>query len=404
MSEYNISTLITIMMDCFADTQINTGTDILETVAKHSNVLVDVDARMISNLMTRKADVHKDIKSGAGKKEVIAYCRNKVKEKILPRINPVLLDDTCDRILESMRNDKKVSDGFCNKMQQLYANGNSLDFFTDAILYALSKTNLPPEASVQPVDFVLLKEADYKCPLNGVKLWKKSKGKYSYTYQIVKIYPEGLDDDMAAKFNAIQPPPRSLDLDENKIILCRDCAENYLSDPQPDEYERLLRCKGTLEQKLKKDQISSESGIEDEIVDIIKAIASIDSTTELRPFTKALKIKEKILPENYLLEVEIHDDVVKYYPFIEKQFSLLDGAENATFNVIRSEVAACYEKYEQAGLDQRTIYDELSEWILSVKGLDSKHKIAARIVISFFVQVCAVFKPYGETDEEESET
>ena len=121
-----------------------------------------------------------------------------------------------------------------------------------------------------------------------------------------------------------------------------------------------------------------------------------------------MKIKEKILPENFVLEESVHDDVVKYYPFIQEQFSLLDGSENATFEIIRSEVETCYQKYAREGLDQNTIYAELSEWLLQVNGLGAAYRGAANILISFFVQNCAVFKkikipdtePDGEEDEE----
>ena len=49
MKEYNISALITIMMNAFADSQINTGSILLQTVASYPNVNVDVDGKMISN-------------------------------------------------------------------------------------------------------------------------------------------------------------------------------------------------------------------------------------------------------------------------------------------------------------------------------------------------------------------
>lgn len=399
MSEYNVSTLIKIMMDAFADTQVNTGSIILNVVAAHPNVNVDVDGKMISNLMKRKVDIHGDIRSGAGKTEVRNWAREEVKKKVLPKINPVLLDDTCDRILKAMDTDTNVSNGFCEKMQQLYASNNFQDFFTDAILYALSVTNMPPEETTQEEDFMLLREADYRCPLDGTKLWKKKKGKYSYQYRIVKIYPEGLDDEMADEFSGICPPQRSLDMDSNKIALCRDCAEDYLDDPTPEMYQKLLECKGNVVRQHKKAQISAESDIEDEIVDVIKAIAGINADTELKPFTDALEIKQKILPENWNLGVGIRDDVVRYYPFIEKQFSLLDSAEGSTFNIIRSEVTTCYEKYEREGLNQMEVFDALADWILQTKGLGKKHRVAATVMISFFVQNCAVFKKY-QADEE----
>lgn len=409
MSEYNVSALISFMKDSFGDSQINTGRTILELVATHPSVNVDVNDKMISKLVNRKSDVHKEIKAGAGRREVISGVRSRIKEEVIDIINPVLMDDTCSQILECMSGDKTVSSGFCNKMQQFYAEPDLVSFFTDAVLYALSKTNLPPEATVQENDFLLLSEANYRCPVNGAKLWKKVKGKYTHVYRVVKIYPDDLDEETREAFDRISLPPRSLDMDDNKIVLCRECAEKYLEEPTPERYAKLLDCKGVILRRHKREQISAETAIEDEIVDIIKAIASIDDKTELQPFTDALEVKEKILPENYLLEVAIRDDVVRYYPFIEKQFSLLDGVEGATFNVIRSEVTTCYEKYTREGLNQVEIFNALADWILESKGLGDKHKPAAAVMVSFFVQNCAVFKKHNisvsgeESNEEESD-
>lgn len=397
MKEYNISALITIMMKAFADSQINTGSILLQTVASHPNVDVYVDGKMISNLMKRKTDIHGDIKNGAGKKEVIDYARTKVKKTILNRINPVLLDDTCSDILKTMSMDSKVSDSFCRRMQHLYESQNMLGFFTDAVLYALSVTNLPSEDSVQEGDFMLLAETNYQCPVDGTKLWKKVKGNYSYVYQIVKIYPENIDDELARDFSVIQSAPRDLDMDDNKICLCRKCAEDYVDNPNVEKYRKLLESKDAIVRGQKRKQIANESDIDDEIVDVIKAIANMDEKTELQPFTEALDIKNKILPGNVVLEKAIKDDVVMYYPFIETQFSLLDGVEGATFNIIRSEVTTCYEKYEREGMDQNDIYNSLVDWLIQAKGLTDKHRIAATVMVSFFIQNCDVFRRHEIT-------
>ena len=406
MKEYNVSSLITILMDIIADSQINTGTIVLEAVANHPNVNVDVNPTMISNLMNRKTDVHNDIKRGASQKPVADFARKELEEKLMPRIGFLRMDDFCTQVIETMRMDAKVSNGICDLMQRTYADKEYLEFTTNAVLYALSVTNLPKDAITSPGDMLLLSQSSYKCPLNGVPLWKKlrKKGdKYVYSFQIVKIYPEGLSEELKPCFDRIHPPPRSLDADENRIPLCKACAEAYVNDPTPETYKQLLECKQRILKKQRIDRISAESAIEDEIVTIIKAIASADGEAGLEPFTDVLKIKEKILPKNYLLEEAIHDDVVRFYPFIEEQFSLLDDYGTATFNIIRSEVSACYEKYEREGLEQNEIFEELSEWILKAHSLGKKLKIAAGVVVSFFVQNCAVFKPLQEAGKREDD-
>ena len=124
-------------------------------------------------------------------------------------------------------------------------------------------------------------------------------------------------------------------------------------------------------------------------------------------FRGVLKVREKIKKEFSDLQTEIVQDVNKYYPFIEDKFSILDGNGKNTFEVTRAEVKACYEKYRAEGYDQMEIFYALVDWILMVKGLDeAKHRHAAKVVVSFFVQNCAAFrklKPNGEEDEEDED-
>lgn len=409
MREYNIATLIKIVMDIIAERQYTTGKILLEAVAGHPNVNVNVDDRMISNLVSNKkrAEVHGEIKAGALSNDVAEHARKELERELLPKISPLRMDDLCTKIIETMRADKDVSDGFCNKMQQLYADGNYLEFITNADLYALSVSNLPKEDIVSSDNIHLLAQSNYKCPLDGAPLWRKKSGsdQYIYSFQIVKIYPDDLPLDLRIYFEEIQPEPRSLDSMDNRIALCKKCAERYISDPTPEMYKKLLECKNHIIIKQKNERISAESSVEDEIVDIIRAIANLDGSTELEPFTDVLRIKEKVRPENYLLGESIQDDVVKYYPFIQEQFSILDGAGNTSFDVIRSEVKVCYKKYEQAGLTQQEIYEALIDWLIGIKGMSDKYKLAAGVIISFFVQNCAVFQRYqhegGHIEEED---
>lgn len=407
MQGYNIAVLIRIVMDITAENQSQIGKCLLNAVALHPNVNVNVDDRMISFLLSDKnrTDVHGEIKIWALNKEVCEFAREHLNKELMPKISPLRVDDLCTRIIDSMKADRDVSDGFCNKMQQLYADGEYLEFITDADLYALSVSNLPKEAILSPDNIFLLSQSNYKCPLNGVPLWrKKSNGKYIYTFKIVKIYPDVLRLDLKIPFDDIQPEPRSLDSIDNRIALCKKCAEQYISDPTPEMYKKLLECKNHISIKMKNEMIAAESSVEDEIVDVIKAIMNIGGNTVLEPFTDVLRIRDKVRPESYLLAESIQDDVVKYYPFIQKQFSILDGTGNTSFDVIRSEVKVCYNKYELAGLSQNEIYEALSDWLIGINGMGDEHRLAARAIISFFVQNCAVFQRFqnnGDPIEED---
>ena len=112
LKEYNVSTLILILKDIIADTQITTGRIVLESVTKHQSVNVDVNDKMISNLLSDKnrKEIHGDIKSGACRKEVMDFARNRIEKTLMPRISPLRMDDFCSQVIDAMTADKKVSD------------------------------------------------------------------------------------------------------------------------------------------------------------------------------------------------------------------------------------------------------------------------------------------------------
>ena len=83
-----------------------------------------------------------------------------------------------------------------------------------------------------------------------------------------------------------------------------------------------------------------------------------------------------------------------------ERFSLFDGVNGVSFNIIRAEVNAVYKKLEAIGLDQEEICDELSNWFLDSFGFGKSHRTAAYIVVSFFIQLCDVFEPFSGTSQE----
>jgi len=408
LNEYNIAFLIRIVMKMTAENQFRTGSVLLNAVARHPNVNVNVDDRMISRLMSEKkrTEIHGAIMAGAVRADVTAFAKDWLKENLMQKISRIKIDDLCEKIIKTLRVDSDVSDGFCNAMQMLYADKKYLDFMTDADLYALSKTNLPRESAITAENLFLLQQTKFKCPLNGALLWKKNSktGQRTYSFQIVKIYPDDLPLDLMISFGDIQPPPQNPDAHDNKIALCKKCAEDYMDDPTEKTYKRLLECKAGIKNRQINDRIAAESDVEDKIVDVIRAISNMDGTSGLMPFNEVLKVSEKIHPEFYLLEERVEDEVVKYYTFVENQFSALDGTGNATFNIIRGEVITCYEKYESEGRPQDEIFEALVTWLLSANGLSDKHRIAANVIVSFFVQNCAVFKPREQNDKNQQKT
>ena len=93
MSDYNASTLIKIMQDGLAETQENAGRLILDPVAQQ--VQVDVDGKMITNLVKRKKDVHTEIKNALTRPVVVAKAEAAIKKDVVQKISRILIDDIC---------------------------------------------------------------------------------------------------------------------------------------------------------------------------------------------------------------------------------------------------------------------------------------------------------------------
>lgn len=392
MGCYNISSLIKIMQEGLAETQENTGRMLLYPVAMQAQV--DITGKMITNLVKRNNDVHSDIKNALTRPDVIVKAEAAIIRDLVPKLNKLLIDDTCIRIIGLMRSDNSVPQAVVYRMENHYRDGRINEFFTHAILYALSRDNLSHEQEIKEKDLFFIEEANFTCPLSGTKLYKRIKGETVRRYRIVHIYPDDLPRSKQAAFDKIQPIPANPDSGDNLIALCPDCAEAYLLNPTAEEYANLLQRKKEIVRIHKGKMAVSETRLEREIEDIVSAICKIGSSTQLKSFTSVVKVKEKIRPEFYALQQEMEDRVVKYYPFIEEKFSLLDGTSGVSFNVIRAEINSAYEQYEAAGMNQEEICDALSDWILSSIGIGSGYKTAGNIVVAFFIQLCDVFHPF----------
>ena len=255
------------------------------------------------------------------------------------------------------------------------------------MLYAVSRPNKLLEAPIDYSDIPLLSEVNNECPLCRSPLVKTIKGNSVRKYGIARIYPEGLEPDQAAEFRAARIPAKRLDSNDNKIALCSDCVEAYEADPELVEYVHLYDLKKEYVHSYSVRQEIAEMGLEDEIRDIVSLLSGLQCTGGLCQLEMgALRIDQKILPENAILKHSIQDDVLTYYRFIEEAFS-----EIGNFDLIASEIKLTYEKLENCCVSQDEVVDELANWILKNSNLTAKHLLACRIIVSFFVQNCEVF-------------
>lgn len=394
MNEYNISALIKTMQGGLAEDnkQEAAGRLLLDSVAQHSLALVDVDGKMVTNLVKRKAEVHEAIKNAAANTDVIATAISYFDTVVLPKLNPHTFDDACLAILGLLQRDKSVPDSKYQSLLDLYNSGKTSEFLAMCLLYAVSRPNKLLEAPVDYSDLPLLSEVDNECPLCHSPLVKTVKGNSVRKYGIARIYPDDLEVDKANEFRTARTPARRLDSNDNKIALCSDCVEAYEADPELDEYVQLYDLKKEYAHSYALRREIAEMDLEDEIKDIVSLLSGLQSTGGLRQLEMdALRIDQKILPENAILRHSIQENVLTYYRFIEDAFSQVGN-----FDVIASEINLTYEKMEIYCTSQDDIVNNLAAWILTNTKMGAKHLLACRIIVSFFVQNCEVFHEITE--------
>lgn len=316
--------------------------------------------------------------------ETIVYFR----DKVMPDLNPHLKDDTIDKFVKLIDEDKTISDKKKDSLLSFYETGDEARFLAEAFLYALNRPNKEPHDVFELQDAQLLAEANYKCPICNKNLVDSVKGQAVKKYKIIQIFPDDLDDELKTEFNAINPAPKKLDSLDNLIALDINCAESYLLSPTVKEYEKLHKMKNQLQKNFAAKSEVNNLQIEENIRVVIEALSQVRDYSGLVELNyDALRLSEKFTPENFILQTDTQVHVVKFYHYVEKVFSDL-GSE---FNMIAAEIKMSSMKLEQAGLSQSDVITHLSEWIMNKSGLGTESRPACNIIVSFFIQNCEVF-------------
>ncbi|MCL1990919.1 MAG: hypothetical protein FWG67_08535 [Defluviitaleaceae bacterium] len=396
MAKYNISTFIPIIQSGLVEhnKQEAAGRLLLDAIA--IDVEVDIPAETISNLVNQKIDVHHKIKKASARPEVMEAAIEYFESEVLTDLNPNLTDDICTEILRSLAQDPSVSPKKREELTSLYHEGALSQFLTKSYLYAINrpnKINKPRktkknDALTSVDEFPLIYEVNNKCPLCADPLVKKVKEKTIEKYKIVHIFPLDLTPEKTHAFQEVKQPIEDLTASENKIALCIDCAESYQIDTTLEEYASLLKIKDTYTKSYRLQQTLNGMALEDEIKEVIHALAKITYVNQLPPFLslEALEIKKKIHPKHVMLIDDLTGDVLKYYRFIEHTFSQIGN-----FNLIASEIQATFYQIEKDFSDQIEIKNHLTEWMLTKTKMPHQNRRACEIIVAFFVQNCEVF-------------
>ena len=387
MHTYNISSFIRLMQAGFTKnhSQTDAGALLLASVEVEGDI--SIDARMISNLVNQKSDVHEDIKKASADPDVIHKVIDYFSSAVLDDLSPHMELDTYQKMIDLLDKDLSVPPEKEKALLAIYDEGETAEFLAMCFLYAINRENKKIDLDMAVEDAFLVNEVRNKCPLCYDLLVKSTKGRALQRYSITKIYPDHLSDEDKKFFQNECPPVRKLNSYDNKIALCRDCSDDYSFGVEFADYVELSNIKQQYAKNYRMEQELDHMMLEDEIQDVIHALGKIASIEKLQTLSmEALEIKKKISPENVILLDDLTDKVLKYYRFIEDTFSRIGN-----FKLIASEVQATFYKIEKMYVSQADIVNQLTDWMLKQAKLSGENRRACEIIVAFFVQNCEVF-------------
>jgi len=371
------------------------GTLLLGWVTDHEEVVdrkgqpIDITAPMISDLFSRKTEIHKAIRTYCSKqgiwKEAVEFC----KKDLLGSVIPTLFHDFFFEVGNLIKNDKTIAPEKKKELLDYNNKGQKAEFVAAVLLYVLTKNNNRISgSSTKSEDVPLLNMFNFCCPICHKPLIQTIRDMAISDYQIVKIFP----DDVV--FNTVSKPEH-MEESENLIPLCSQHAEEYTDSPTEQVCNVLFTARKKAELGILAAEQVNKATLEKEIRILLERIKNMACEEDLVELSmKAMKIEDKIPSNEYLLRMDETARVVKFYNYVNTQFSLLErdiGEETLDFDQIASEVRVAYKKLTKKGLGYEDIVKQLTKWVLIQAQLGNDYQRAAEIVIAFFIQNCEVF-------------
>lgn len=391
MNEMNLSSFIQIMKLGLMthDKQESAGRFLLESVTMQGNSLctTNLDSKKISNLVSRKDPVPDDIRQAALQDDIASGVKKYFETEVMKDLNPYTKDDVIQKLMNVIGRDTEIAQRQKDNFQKLFDSKDDVLFLYNVFMYVLQRNNKKASDTVEYQDAPLLAEVNYECPIKHVKLVEEVKGIPKKNYEITRIFPDELPQDLSDEFDAVYAKPKNLDATTNLIALSAEASEEYLLKPTVEEYKELCEIKQLSSKRYKAINAINRIDLEEEIRIAIDGLVSLKASDNLPSLEyDALRIDVKI--DDALLQNEVQNHVLQYYRYIESVFSDITDA----FDDIAGEVKLSSQKLEKAGLSQEEVIYNLTEWIHNKAFAgNSKGKVACRIVVCFFIQNCEVF-------------
>jgi len=394
MDKYNIAEYITIVRKGLVSSsgQGPAGILLLGEIGGLLAPRMDFDDTRISRLCKHITEVPVEIVRAISDPSIVSSVIDGFRSNVARDFNPITIDNVCHRLIKLINSDPNLYIDNKNFLNHSFNNHDRATFLAYALVHVVGMTNTNDSKDTTVDEIPYLSEANNHCPLCGSDLVRTYRGRRNTYYGITMVYDNEFDDETKKELEAVCPAPSSTDSINNKIALCLSCYSEYRANPTQDTYSKLNAKKHSFERNSEIDSILNGLDVEKALETIIIDLGSLssDKAIGLLPLDPK-EIIEKITDDVILRDDVIHS-VLKYYKFIEQQFSNLDATGVTRFKVIANQVSTAFENLDALEeISQQEIFNRLSKWMADKLGYSMDMLSVVNIMIAFFVQNCEVF-------------
>lgn len=245
---------------------------------------------------------------------------------------------------------------------------------------------------------ILYAETGGCCPLctQPIIFQKKNSNKPTKCYEIAHIYPLNPTPSQVVALVGYPAPP-DINARENLIALCPTCHTKYDKDFKIEELTKLRKLKDGYLSDTKAKHTASQHIIQEEIFEILDAIASYEfDETALSPAKFDISTVDKKLKTGMspLQKSEIKVNAINFYVRIRDHICALERQDQASIKILLNQINSYYLAMNKQNPDNKDlVFNYVAQWI---SDKSRKPILPAKVLASFFVQNCEVFDVSAE--------
>ncbi len=263
-----------------------------------------------------------------------------------------------------------------------------------------------PSIMIDPSDngaiALFANEVEGFCPLcNPPKKFTYKRDGSPSNFTTVRIFPQDLDSEDRDRFiQELGEEPESPDCFENRIAVCRECADLMYSpllghDLETSKRLREVKLSFIKKRKAQNDAYNADLGSRiNEVLDAIrtKKVFDLPEDEEIDLTYDPVTVERKI-PTDQDLSDKVTVMAIRHYENIRLHFYYLDKVQEGTFDETCDQVKRAYRIFSRSigHNNQVEIFEAMVRWLNEKTFNDDKYRTACEVVISFFVQDCEVF-------------